>query len=179
MQSVKVKPGAWARPSVKTAVPPGKEALRDRLMSRVKFVPETGCWEWQGAKSSGYSSLSVNGKCVRGHRVSYELFVGEIPAGLQIDHLCNNRACINPRHLEAVTAQQNAGSRPVLRKAGLMPVIGKEPVPVAAEWHKDLNFAHLDKQTGLRTILRSNPEALRRDEIFMRRLTERTAKHDL
>ena len=179
MQTVKVKPGAWERPSVRTSVPAGMEGVRDRLMARVKFVPGAGCWEWQGAKSSGYSSISVNGKCDRGHRVSYRLFVGEIPEGLQIDHLCNNRACVNPRHLEAVMPQQNSGSRPVMRRAGLMPVIGKEAVPLEAEWHGDLNFAFLDSQTGVRSILRSKLEDLRRYEEFAHRLRERPMKHDL
>jgi len=70
------------------------------------------CWEWTGSISQhGYGRLTIsnNGhkKTRSAHRVSYETFVGEIPDGLTIDHLCRNRKCINPNHLEAVTIKEN------------------------------------------------------------------------
>ena len=74
-----------------------------QLCSYVSF-----CWTWTGARNSkGYGSVGVNGKSQLAHRVAYELLVGEIPAGLQIDHLCRNKACCNPAHLEPVTAKVN------------------------------------------------------------------------
>lgn len=70
--------------------------------------PETGCWDWHGGKSDrGYGSISLDGRSHQAHRVSYELYVGPIPDGLQIDHLCRNRGCINPAHLEPVTCREN------------------------------------------------------------------------
>lgn len=67
-----------------------------------------GCWEWIGAKYPlGYGAFSLNGRPVGAHRYSYQRFVGEIPVGLQIDHLCRNPACCNPSHLEAVTQREN------------------------------------------------------------------------
>lgn len=68
-------------------------------------VVESGCWEWVAYRNpvSGYGYF----RGVPAHRISYELHVGPIPPGYQIDHLCRVRACINPDHLEAVTLQEN------------------------------------------------------------------------
>lgn len=72
------------------------------------MVMDTGCHEWIGAKSSGgYGQLSIDGRRHYVHRLAYELANGKIPAGLVIDHLCRNRACINPGHLETVTNEEN------------------------------------------------------------------------
>jgi hypothetical protein len=71
-----------------------------------------GCWEWgAGVNKKGYGEFSVRIDGVRrnyrAHRWSYESFVRPIPAGLHIDHLCHNRSCVNPWHLEPVTHQEN------------------------------------------------------------------------
>lgn len=66
------------------------------------------CWYWAGQiKPNGYGALWFDSKKVYAHRFSYEVYKGEIPRGLEIDHLCNNRLCINPDHLEAVTHREN------------------------------------------------------------------------
>jgi HNH endonuclease len=66
------------------------------------------CWEWQGCwASDGYGKVQLDGRGVGAHRVAWELTNGPIPAGLTIDHLCRNRRCVNPAHLEAVTQQVN------------------------------------------------------------------------
>lgn len=72
-------------------------------------VNDTGdCWEWQASISpDGYGYFFLNGKLRQAHRASYELFVGPIPPGLHIDHLCTNRKCVNPQHLEPVTQKEN------------------------------------------------------------------------
>lgn len=65
------------------------------------------CLEWIGALHVGYAWVSHEGKPQLGHRLSYEYAVGPIPAGLVIDHLCRNRKCINPDHLDPVTQAVN------------------------------------------------------------------------
>jgi hypothetical protein len=70
--------------------------------------PDTGCWEWQGSRNNkGYGQQWENGKFVFAHRWAYEQAKGPIPNGLSIDHLCGNRACVNPDHLEAVDHATN------------------------------------------------------------------------
>lgn len=78
-----------------------------RIRRGVK-ITEEGCWEWQGtSQPNGYGVFSINNHLQRTHRVSYEAFVAPIPDGLQIDHLCRNRICCNPEHLEPVTPAEN------------------------------------------------------------------------
>lgn len=72
-----------------------------------KVVKGDDCWEWTGCKTNGYGRFKFEGKMVRAHRWSYEQAKGRIPDGLQIDHLCRNTSCVNPDHLEAVTAFEN------------------------------------------------------------------------
>jgi hypothetical protein len=66
-----------------------------------------GCWAWSRALDNGYGRFWLNGRNRLAHAVSYEHFVGPIPDGLQIDHLCRNRSCVRPDHLEAVTLGVN------------------------------------------------------------------------
>lgn len=85
-------------------------------------IDESGCWIWLGCKVSGNPSRKHGGKWTYGqfskhrdgwtklmpaHRAAYELYVGPIGEGLELDHLCRNTLCVNPAHLEPVTHQVN------------------------------------------------------------------------
>lgn len=70
--------------------------------------PDTGCWIWQlGMFRTGYGSVWNGERNTVAHRVYYEDLIGPIPDGLTLDHLCRNRACCNPGHLEPVTMREN------------------------------------------------------------------------
>ena len=94
--------------------------LTDRALDKVIF--DDGCWEWAGAHTGpGYAKIREGGagsRIVGAHRVVYEVCRGSIPVGMDLDHLCRNRGCVRPDHMEPVTRQENlrrgAGSGGVL-----------------------------------------------------------------
>jgi hypothetical protein len=99
--------------------------LRERFESKLRPGPGD-CWAWGGAhfKQTGYCCFSIkraDGKWrpTVAHRVAYELYIAEIPPGLVIDHLCRNRSCVNPWHMEPVTFAENVRRGWLANQGGL------------------------------------------------------------
>lgn len=86
----------------------GDERLPTRFWAKVHTVA-SGCWEWHGSmnRPNGYGQFWIAGRLRLAHRVAYEALVGDVPDGLDLDHLCRTRTCCNPAHLEAVTRRVN------------------------------------------------------------------------
>lgn len=94
-----------------TSIQPTFEELQ-RFMGKIEVVDVCGnglgpCWVWQGNYWKNYGSFHCQGGSGFAHRIAYRMFKGEIPYGLIIDHICENRKCVNPVHLRAVTLSQN------------------------------------------------------------------------
>jgi hypothetical protein len=95
--------------------------LPERFWAKVNKTD--ACWEWRASKyPTGYGAYNLDGKNVRpAHRVAYEDTNGPVPVGLVLDHLCRNRSCVNPAHLEPVTIGEN-----VLRGVGVSALNAKK-----------------------------------------------------
>jgi hypothetical protein len=93
-------------------MPAPHEDWEAAFWAKVREVP-SGCWEWTGSRMAGYGQFGTRtAGCRRGlttaaHRIAYELVVGQVRDGLELDHVCRNRACCNPAHLEPVTHREN------------------------------------------------------------------------
>ena len=85
-----------------------REPAEIRFWHKVDKGGPNGCWLWLGCvDGGGYGDFRVWPVKVKAHRYAYELLVGPIPEGLQLDHLCRVRNCVNPKHLEPVTPKVN------------------------------------------------------------------------
>jgi hypothetical protein len=99
---------SYLMPSHSITLPPPSDI---RFWSRVDFNGPlwqgSRCWVWNGCRVQGYGRIGRRGKGAKTHRLAYEHYVGPIPSGLTIDHLCRNRPCMNPKHLEPVSGAIN------------------------------------------------------------------------
>lgn len=123
-----------------------KSYPRMRAISRLIAgitVNENECWVWNkaksGAKRGGYGCFVAEGKTTATRIFAYEFFIGKVPEGLELDHLCRNRACCNPWHLEPVTHLENiqrgnTGQHMLLKTHCVQ---GHELIEANIYWYKD------------------------------------------
>ena len=123
-----------------------------------KVLKTDSCWFWTAAKKDGYGAFRVNGKTHRAHKWIYEKLRGKVSDGLELDHLCGHRNCVNIDHLEEVTHTEN------LRRAP----IGKRALRKVIRTHCPSGHAYIKSNTY---ILPSTGE--RRCRICLRKATER------
>lgn len=95
------------------------ERLESRFWSKISPDPESGCWRWVGGLGPhGYGKYWSEGKTKgQAHKMVYEKLVGPVPEGLELDHLCRVRCCVNPDHLEPVTHAENIRRSPLIAQA--------------------------------------------------------------
>lgn len=91
----------------------------EKYMMPTVLKMDSGCWLWLGGIKAGYGEICINGKSLRAHRVFYEAYYHKIPDGMCIDHLCVEKHCVNPEHLEIVSREENSRRAVIrLRDAG-------------------------------------------------------------
>jgi HNH endonuclease len=103
-----------------------REVTREWLESKVEMVPEMGCWIWMGSLggNKGYGRARLHGRHgrkTRAHRISFELYKGQIPDGLLVLHRCDVPACVNPAHLFVGTQKVNMHDAKVKGRLKFMP----------------------------------------------------------
>jgi HNH endonuclease len=116
--------------------------LEERLAEKIAIGD--GCWEWRGAHTLGYGSIREGGRGQLVHRIMYERLIGPIPEGTEIDHLCRNRGCVNPGHMEPVTKTVNIlrGTCPMAINAAKTHCIRGHEFTPANTYHQPSRPAH-------------------------------------
>ena len=139
----------------------------EKFWNKVDLSDPGGCWMWVAACTrGGYGHFQLGGRWVRAHRFSYEALVGPIPPGLQIDHLCRVRACVNPAHLEPVTCRENLLRGDTLTARN------------AAKTHCPQGHSYDEANTYIRSTGGRNCRACDRDSARRRRAGTHDSKDD-
>ena len=132
-----------------TPLPPvsnGTEPLEQRMEWRTERTDS--CWNWTGATNSqGYGQLRFGNKAIYAHRVAWEMNNGPIPDGLVVDHMCHNRRCVNPAHLQIVTQKQNCENLS-LRKDTKSGIRGVSWDKRTRKWHASVMHNRVSYSAG-------------------------------
>ena len=129
--------------------------LVKRFWSKVRKTPN-GCWLWTACLNEhGYGVFELHRRTFKAHRISYVLLKGQIPEGLELDHVCRNPKCVNPGHLEPVTHREN-----ILRGDTVWGIAARRPTCV----HGHLLSGHnlYIRPNGSRNCLQCKSNSLRR-----------------
>lgn len=151
-------------------------SLEERFWPKVE--KSDGCWNWIASTSTpGYGQIFLKGKCISAHRLSYEINVGPIPDGMQIDHTCHNRRCVRPSHLRLATHKQNIENHSGPMKNSTTGVRGVYFNKPAGKWHASM--AHNNRRifVGLFLNLEDAEAAViaKRNELFTHNDLDRVA----
>lgn len=130
-------------------------------------VPESGCWLWVGAiQENGYGRFYIDGKMVQAHRYAYEQKHGLIPEGLELDHLCRVRLCVNPDHLEPVTRKENLSR-------GINANSEKSHCPKGHHYSGENLYTQPDGRRGCRACGRQNSKKYRMNKNKANKIQEK------
>ena len=114
-------------------------SMEERLIRDIDYEPNTGCWLWnKSVNGDGYGRLQYKNKRYRAHREVYKYYKGEIPKGLELDHLCRVPSCVNPAHLEPVTHKENVRRGASLGGA-LWNGVNHESMKTHCKWGHEFN----------------------------------------
>lgn len=142
--------GHWQQESAgKELTPLSMRALTFMERYEQKIQKTDACWNWTGSKvPTGYGYIRENGKMRRAHRVAYALANGKIPEGMEVDHMCHNRSCVNSSHLRLVTRKQNnenLSGPPKTNKSGIR---GVRKDATGKKWIARVRHNNIDIHVG-------------------------------